>query len=297
MAIVTRQPDSNTSTILNEEGHILFVEGASDESVDVKALKVLFGNRISIKPLGGSFHIESAAQALQIHHPTYYFIIDRDFHKKDSIVQESWDTFPDSNSYNLIIWRKKEIENYFLDSSYLIRSKYCIVTQDKLENEILTLAKQRVYLDAANYVVIGVREDQKRNWIGKFTDLSKFRTKDDALNELIKSPGLNSRSSEISRMVSLSVVEQRFNDCLGKMTNGKANISYGTGDWINMLSGKSIFSQVANSNCFDVKDKDGNQLRGKERFFLIVKDLLSKDDSILPDDFVELKNMILQQVG
>ena len=297
MANLISEAHIETDKVLFEDAHVLFVEGASDNSFDTNVLKLLFEKRISVKPLGSSFHIESVAYALNEHHPTYYFLIDRDFHRDDDFVNRCWDTFPDQNTNNLIVWKKKEIENYFLDPHYLHSSNYCTVNQDELADIILNFSRQRLYLDVANYVVIGIREELKRNWIEKYTDLSKFQSKDAALNELKNSPEIQSRTSEVSDKVSFSEIEQRFNVCLTKMTNGMDEITFGSGAWSSMQSGKQIFTQIVSSPCFDVSTNDGQKLTGKDRIHPVIRDLLIKDESILPVDFVELKQKILKLVG
>lgn len=138
--------------------HVLFVEGSDEESVDPKVLNELFSNRIRIEPLGPSFSVRSVAEALQPYHPTYYFLIDRD-HYDDSFIDKCWSNFPNPATNNLLVWRRREIENYFLDPEYLLQSKFCKVSQVHLENSILQFANDRLFLDIANHVIIHIRED------------------------------------------------------------------------------------------------------------------------------------------
>ena len=95
--------------------HVLFVEGGGAEAIDPTVLRALLGSLLRIEPLGASFSVTSAAEALHPFHPDYYFLIDRDHHD-DDFVERSWANFPDAGSQNLLVWRKREIENYFLDS-------------------------------------------------------------------------------------------------------------------------------------------------------------------------------------
>ncbi|MDA3787023.1 MAG: hypothetical protein PF503_00775 [Desulfobacula sp.] len=113
--------------------HVLFVEGKDRSSVDPKVLGELFGtDTIKIEPLGPSYSIKSVAQALYSYHPTYYFLIDRDHHDDDFVAQ-CWNHFPDPDKYNLLVWKRREIENYFLDPNYLFQSKYREVSQEEIE--------------------------------------------------------------------------------------------------------------------------------------------------------------------
>lgn len=91
--------------------HTLFVEGSSDEAIDPQVLDKLLGDvTIQIKTLGPSSHIRSVAEALHKHHPYYYFLIDRDHHN-DIEVERCWERFPDISTCNLLIWRRRELEN------------------------------------------------------------------------------------------------------------------------------------------------------------------------------------------
>jgi len=111
--------------------HVLFVEGKDRSSVDPKILGELFGtDTIKIEPLGPSYSIKSVAQALYSYHPTYYFLIDRDHHDDDFVAQ-CWNHFPDPDKYNLLVWKRREIENYFLDPNYLFPSKEDALTKLK----------------------------------------------------------------------------------------------------------------------------------------------------------------------
>ncbi len=113
------------SNIQSEElafnaGHILYVEGKPD-SIDVRVLSAILP--VSVRPMGASFYIKSTAESLYKTHPKYYFLIDRD-HYDDEMVEKYWAGFPSADTPNLLIWRKKEIENYFLDPTYLEQSSY-----------------------------------------------------------------------------------------------------------------------------------------------------------------------------
>lgn len=116
--------------------HVLFVEGRDKDSVDPKVLNTLFSGGLRIEPLGPSFSVRSVAEALHPHHPTYYFLIDRDHHEHD-FVEGCWKNFPDPDTNNLLVWRRREIENYFLEPRYLVQSKYCRVSEERLGERIL----------------------------------------------------------------------------------------------------------------------------------------------------------------
>lgn len=200
--------------------HVLFVEGSDEESMDPKVLNELFSNGIRIEPLGPSFSVRSVAEALQPYHPTYYFLIDRD-HYDDSFIDKCWSNFPDPDTNNLLVWRRREIENYFLDPEYLLQSKFCKASQVHLENSILQFANDRLFLDIANHVIIHIREELKENWIQKFTNPAEFSTKQDALQKLQDASEFGQYSKKVLKKVSPTALERRFSEFLKRMTGGR----------------------------------------------------------------------------
>lgn len=283
--------------VLQAARHVLFVEGAPGDSFDVRALSALLDSPITIKPLGPSYYVKSVAEALHPHHPDYYFLIDRDPHHTDEEVETSWVNFPDANTHNLLIWRRREIENYFLDPQYLARSEYCKATAPDMESALLEFAQARLYFDAANWVITAVRESQKRNWITTFKSPGGFDSYDSALERLKARPEFAKRSSDIESSVSAAEVERRFEEAVCKMTGGAKRLELGQGDWIAMLRGKKLLAQLVNSNFFEVRTKSGQALQGWDKINEVVKDLLRQDKSIQPPDFPELNTLIANRVG
>ena len=276
--------------------HVLFVEGRDQDSVDPKVLNALFSGGLRIEPLGPSFSVRSVAEALHPHHPTYYFLIDRDHHEHD-FVEGCWENFPDPNTDNLLVWRRREIENYFLEPQYLVRSKYCRVSEKRLGESILYFANQRLFLDIANHVVISIREELKRNWINKFTNPDEFSTRDNALLKLKTANEFDQHRINVCDKVSTEEVERRFADFLDRMTGGQDEIVFGAGEWLHLIQGKKVLAQVVNSQCFQVPTTDGNTLTGREKLNEVVKDLLLEDAAVQPDDFMALKDLIDRRVS
>lgn len=276
--------------------HVLFVEGKDGNSVDPRVLSELFDNGLRIEPLGPSFSVKSVAEALYSHHPSYYFLVDRD-HQDDTFIQNCWDNFPDPATHNLLVWKRREIENYFLEPEYLFNSKYCQVSKEQLGNKILEFTNARLFLDAANHVIIAVREELKRNWIQKFSNPLEFSTRDNALNKLKLANAFEQHVADVTGKVSEVEIENRYNQCLDLMLGGEEGIAFGTGRWLSMIQGKKVLSQVINSGCFRVVATDGNQLNGKDKLNAIIKDLMKKDEHVLPDDFKELRELIAHRLS
>lgn len=276
--------------------HVLFVEGRDQNSVDPKVLDALFSHGLRIEPLGPSFSVRSVAEALHQYHPTYYFLIDRDHHEHD-FVERCWTNFPDPGTHNLLVWRRREIENYFLEPQYLVRSKYCRVSEEKLGEKILQFASQRLFLDAANHVVISIREELKRNWIEKFSNPDDFPTKEGALRKLKEANQFDQHRANVHDKVSVNEIEQRFSKFLDKMSGGQDKIGFGAGEWLDLIQGKKVLGQIVNSECFQVATTDGKTLMGREKLNEVVKELLQKDKAVQPQDFMTLKELIDNRIN
>ena len=280
--------------VRQQRQHVLFVEG-TEESVDPLVLGELFQQHISIQTLGPSYSVRSVAEALFPHHPTYYFLIDRDHHD-DEFVRKCWDNFPDPETHNLLVWRRREIENYFLDPEYLRGCGYCCVDLGKLKRKILDCANRRLFLDAANHVVVSIREELKRNWITKFTNPDDFPNKKAALEMLKNVSEFGKYKGDVAMKVSPAEVQERFNHCVEDMMGGNKKLSFGNGKWIDRVQGKKILAEVINSNCFRVEDANKKPVMGKAKINEVVKALL-KNGNYQPDDFVALRKLIYKRIG
>ena len=275
--------------------HVLFVEGSEDGSLDQAALGALLNRSLRIEPMGPSYSVRSAAQALSRHHPRYYFLIDRD-HYDDDFVERCWQNFPDSETNNLIVWRRREIENYFLDPLFLVESAYCHANENDLMTSLIRAAQERLFLDVVNYVISSIREEQKSTWIEHFSNPADFASKSDAVGHLTSANAFGERSRSVSSMVSKGELTDRFENGLTMMTGGGEHLAYGRGRWIEMIRGKKVFPQVLNSCRFEVEDASGLQLTGNEKAREVVKDLAAKDVESRPADFVDLQRLIADRL-
>jgi len=244
--------------------------------------------------MGPSFHIKSVAEGLYKHHPDYYFLIDRD-HYEDSYVNKCWSNFPDPSTPNLLIWYRREIENYFLDSDYLSKSSYISVSNDKIDKSIIKYCKDRLYIDAANQVIISIREDLKSKWIELFTDTNEFKSKEAALKNLTESIKIKEQKKKANKTLQEKEIIGRFANILTDMTGGKEHLEYGYGTWIERIRGKKILPSLV-THCFDVKDARNNSLKGKEKLNQVVKDLLQKPLIEQPLDFQKLHEIIIKRL-
>lgn len=280
--------------VLHGARHVLFVEGASDDSFDPAVLQTLFENKIRVAPLGPSFHVKSVAEALHKHHPDYYFLIDRD-DQDDDFVESCWENFPDPNTSNLLVWRKREIENYFLDVEYLLKSEYLASSEEKLRKEILDCCRKRIYLEAANRTIVCIREEQKQTWIQTYDSVNGFESEESAIERLVNDSRFAERANNVKSFLHKKKIETLFIDFLDDLSASADPLEWGKGRWLDLMRGKRILPQVVNQ-CFNVMDSAGKRIQGKEAIRFIVKELIRKPIDDQPADFRELFRIIEQRV-
>ncbi|MFZ4596395.1 MAG: hypothetical protein ACOYOF_19215 [Verrucomicrobiaceae bacterium] len=294
----TVQTAGQAKEINGRAGHWLFVEGKDNEAFDPVVLKALLANdlpAVNVRALGSCEDIRQAAKAMVHMHPSYYFLIDRDGRSHD-FVSKSWSSFPDLTTYNLLVWRRRELENYFLDPSYLKASQYLVISEDELAAKIQNNAQQRLFLDAANLVLLELRDELMRPPEAAFRQPEQFQDRSTALAKLLGCQGLAEKKSETARLVEPSLIESRFDTWLDRMSDGRTKLEYGYGQWLELMSGKEMFNAVVNE-AFKVKKIDGSFLTGKDKNKEVVRKLLELPLHLQPQDFQELVNLIKRRVG
>lgn len=185
MVGIKREPEREE--VRQSARHTLFVEG-TDSSIDPQALDTFFKDKeinIRIVSLEYSLNLRAVAQALYPSHHDYYFLIDRDHHD-DKTVASYWRDFPDENTHNLLIWHRREIENYFLIPEYLARSPYLICSPEELRQCIRETASKRVFFDIVNIVILKLKKELNKDWIKLFDakEATEFGSIDTALAKL-----------------------------------------------------------------------------------------------------------------
>lgn len=277
--------------------YTLFVEGKDETAIDPHVLNNLLKDiPIQIKPLGPSSHIRSVAEALHRHHPYYFFLIDRDHHNEQT-VEECWQKFPHEDTCNLLIWRRRELESYFLLPEYLLKSQWLHASEGELKTCILETARSRVFLDAANIVIVGCREEMKRKWIEVFRSVNdgSFETREKALEQLLHRDSFAQKEKDVRKKLHKNVITEMFNQTVDMLFGGSTDLEFGRGKWLEMVSGKSVLHTIVN-RCFQVRDARGRTVQGNERLMEVVADLLRLPVEEQPDDFQELCKLITRQV-
>ncbi|MCU4764616.1 hypothetical protein OCF08_21735 [Bacillus cereus] len=277
--------------VLQAAKHIFFVEG-NRGSIDKFAISALFEDidGISVEGMGHCGYVSSVAEALVHYHPTYYFLVDRDA-QSDEEVNEAWEKFPELDKNNLLIWKCKEMENYFLSPDFCKHSRYFTGDVDKYIKGLEQVANERVFFDVVNHVIVSVRNQSREKWISCFQGTSKFKDKEMSLNELLS---ISEYSEKITRDTNLFAKENLttlFEERLDLLLGGANRCVYGQGRWMELMGGKKIFHQMVN-NFFKVPNREGVLVNGRDKELEVVKSLVMLPDEKLPQDFVDLKKLV-----
>jgi hypothetical protein len=274
--------------VLQGNRHAIFIEGGGDEAIDPTILKLLLPPMVRAFAIGPGYGVEAAASALYAHHPHYYFLIDRD-HRSEEHVELTWQNFLQPGNMNLLIWRKREIESYFLDPDYLRRSSYCRKSVLQMRNLIAKEASGRVYLETANIVLVGCRESLKVNWVKKATAIAGYENENQARASLIDVIVSSNKDNEVSKALSPSSLNDRFTETLDELSGGVLPLQFGSGTWPDRISAKKILNIVINS-CFSAKDEENKVIRGKDLLLTVIKDLIQQPN--IPTDFALLRDFM-----
>ena len=292
------QTGVSPTQVLRRAGHVVFVEGSNDDAFDPTVIRELLkanGLRIEVRAIGPCENVIQAAKAMVWKHPTYYFLADRDG-RDSAFVERSWNNFPQPDTYNLLFWRKRELENYFIAPEYLERSQLLVKSPDELRERILAEAKRRFYLEAANLVLLRIRSSLLEPAKAWFTQENLFVNRDDALNQLLNSPELHQRAVEIGSILANQERERMLDEVLHLLSGGKPTLEFGSGAWVDLLSGKEIFRSIS-GNVFRVSDASGKLLQGREQNDEVVKELLRLALNQQPADFQQLVTLMKIKVS
>lgn len=249
---------------------------------------------ISIEVMGPSYYHKSAAEALVHTHPYYFFLIDRD-DEDEKTVEESWNAFPDPDKLNLLYWRRKEIENYFLIPDFICSSDHFVGKKEEYITKLEEEATKRIYMDTANFVISYLRNTLKKNWITYFQHLENFKTKEAALGQLENLKEFEEQRLKTEQLLRIDHIKKIFENKIEEFIDKETRCIWGKGKWDHFLSGKELLNSMIHSGLFQIKDRNDNVLQGKEKLKEITKALVRKGKD-LPDDFLKLKAIILKRV-
>lgn len=285
--------------VLQSAGHSIFVEGSSDEEIDPVVIKELLRvnglTQVDVKPMGGCENVRSAAQALIRHHPSYYFLIDRD-DQDQAAVERSWSDFPNPNTHNVIIWRKRELENYFIDPDYLMGSRFLKVSEQELRQRILDECNRRLFLDGANLTLLARHRSVRPPFASHFANPDDFRTRSDGEKRLQETAALLDKETAVAATLSKSAVAVLYATFVDELSGGAIPLQYGVGSWLERMSGKEVFRCIAGT-CFQVVAADKSTLQGKVQNKEIAKGLLALPIAQQPADFRQLVDLLRTRVA
>lgn len=293
--MVTVRTGALPQDVLQGAKHVLFVEGTKD-GLDVVVLERLLSPKLRVEPLGPSFSVRSVATALRQFHPEYWFVIDRD-DWDDAAVEASWRRFPDPAYDNLLIWRKKELESYFLEPDWACRSRYLAssVSSDSLKTWLAAEAGGLLLLEAANRVLVKIRNSIKQSRAPLLTAAEvEGCTMAQVIQKLLDSPMLEMLAASMAVEVSEARVRTTFEDEVQHLSGGLLPLTWGTGRWRDLVSGKALFRSMVN-RWFEVPDQrqDGKaRLTGRDAERAVAVDLLLHHQDTMPADFSELKAVL-----
>ncbi|MCX7096751.1 MAG: hypothetical protein NTV43_02465 [Methylococcales bacterium] len=284
------QQGGDATRVLQNARHTLFVEGKDNQEIDAVVIQELLNanglTAIDVQTMGSCDNVRSAAQALIAAHPSYYFLIDRDDQDQAS-VDSSWIKFPDPSAYNMLIWRKRELENYFIDPAYLSQSQFLKPNVD-VKQRILDECNRRLFLDSANLTLYALsRELRKPLAIRHFANPDLFQNEDDGLLQLGQLSQFANKTSEVAAILNGARINGIYLDFVQELSGGVFPLQYGSGTWLERMSGKEVFHAIA-SQCFLVKDASGTVLTGKAQNKQIAKQLARLPLAQQPVDFQEL---------
>jgi hypothetical protein len=294
------QSGVNATQVNQNAQHKLFVEGNDNQEIDPIVIKELLDNNdltaVGVSTMGGCDNVRSAAQALINEYPSYYFLIDRDDQDQET-VDKSWQTFPNLDEYNMLIWHKRELENYFIDPDYIEKSSF-LKPAINIRKHILDECNRRIFLDAANLTLYSISRELR-----KPLPIQHFRNRDEFQNQnagRLKLEGLTAamddRKTSVTTCLEKDSINQRYLEFIQELTSGIIPLQYGSGSWLERMSGKEIFRAIANQY-FEVKSLAGNLVTGKEKNKIIAKGLTKLSLQEQPLDFQELIRLLQHKVG
>lgn len=289
--------------VLQDAKYVLFVEGdLGIDNFDREVLNALLDGMVEVKTLGASIEMEKAAKVLFDQHKSYFFVIDRD-HRAERYVEGTWANFPDPSKHNLLIWRRKELESYFLEPQLLLQSEYIKpgTTADEIAAWITQQAQERLCCDVANLVmsellheVKGVKHSRfKPNQLPASTSLEGLQAAIQgapffsAVRELVDDARLSARLPVLLR--------ERWDD----LTGGADALRWGVGTWRDRMSLKPVLSTTLDKFTV-VHNTRGELVPGKRANVQVCKALVRQSlemaPHLLPDDLTVLRDMVSQRV-
>ncbi len=106
---------------------------------------------------------------------------------------------------------------------------------------------------------------------------------------------IDDRKMSVTTVLEKDAVNQRYLEFIEELSGGTRPLQYGSGSWLERMSGKEIFRAIANQY-FEVKSLQGQFVTGKEKNKIIAKELTRLPLEQQPADFQELVSLLKNKV-
>lgn len=262
-------------------GRRLFVEGELDEVV----MRTLLKDVLDVVRLNGSRSLKRAAVAFRDVEPGYYFLVDRD-HLSDEKVEQTWTSFLTGNS-NVVYWRRKEIENYFLEPAWLAQSSKLEAGfhESDIQKIIQEFADSYKYFFAANRAYSRVKANFYNTGLQDCIPYKDdYKDDEQAVLQALKDINFYEPTKSILEAAEWTNIYELYKVELGKYSGaeGANTLEWGRGEWLNLMPGKRILNHlICNSGCFH----QGSNVKE------VIQDLVRatvKDSLPVPADFTDI---------
>jgi hypothetical protein len=225
-------------------------------------------------------------------------VIDRDA-LDDDMVEASWAKFPDPTHDNLLIWRRRELESYFLEPGWLAMSRYLKpkATRANLQAWIERRASGIVWLAAANRVLESRRDLARPK--DRTTDLLTKQEvqgleRQDVEERLVSAPVLERLRELTAERLSKSSIRNDYQHACGLLSGGTFPLVFGTGRWRDLIPAKVLYHDLVNQ-WFAVPDLASGKparLTGVAAQRAVAVDLLKNHQGQAPADLQQLKRIL-----
>lgn len=195
----------------------------------------------------------------------------------------------------MLIWHKRELENFFIAPDYIEKSQFLNVTPKILRQRILKECNRRIFFDAANLTLAALKRRLRIQFAPDFSNPAQFRTEADDARLLEESSELEDKRDSFANIFEKSEVRIIYSDFVLNLSKGRIPLQYAKGTWLERMSGKEVFRSIAGS-CFRVEAADGTILQGKTQNNEIAKQLLKLPLDQQPQDFQLLVTLIKDRI-
>ncbi|MCC7493110.1 MAG: hypothetical protein IT204_12205 [Fimbriimonadaceae bacterium] len=292
MAAVTRGVQADA--VEQRASVVVYVEGNTDSFDQAVIGALLSPLDVEVRTLGCCDNSRAAAAGWHASHPNYLFIADRDY-RSNTAVEDSWSGFPDPEKWNLLFWRRHELESYFLEPAWLARGRYLKprTNEKSIAKKLTDEAKRRLYLDVVNDVIAAVLAESQQTWVWPLPNPAEVPDEDSAWRALSGLASWTSWPDKMRQALSVTALRDRFDQTLADYLGGATSPVLGSGQWQARMSGKPLYHHLVDT-CFAVRDLQERVVQGKDARGRVAIDLIQQSDEHWPADIRRLRDLVKQ---